>query len=107
MTRVGFRLALTPEKIDEYVTHHAAVWPEMLEALRECGWSNYSLFLDRNDATLFGYFETDNYESALAQMSHLEVNERWQRLMAPFFQSLNGARPDEMFLRLENIFFLP
>jgi L-rhamnose mutarotase len=33
------------------------VWPEMLDALRDAGWHNYSLFL-REDGLLFGYFET-------------------------------------------------
>ena len=55
--RVGFRLQVRPELIDEYRAHHAAVWPEMRDALSRCGWHNYSLFLDA-DGTLFGYFET-------------------------------------------------
>ena len=55
MQRVGFRLQVRPEMMDEYVHRHEQVWPEMLQALRDTGWTNYSLFLDRNDGTLFGY----------------------------------------------------
>ena len=58
MQRVGFRLQVRPEMMDEYVRRHAEVWPDMLQALRETGWTNYTLFLDRSDGTLFGYFET-------------------------------------------------
>ena len=58
MQRVGFRLQVQPSMMDEYVRRHEQVWPEMLDALRETGWTNYSLFLDRSDGTLFGYFET-------------------------------------------------
>ena len=57
ITRVGFRLQVLPDRLDEYRSHHAAVWPDMLDALRRSGWQNYSLFLD-DDGTLFGYFET-------------------------------------------------
>ncbi|MBP7897959.1 MAG: L-rhamnose mutarotase [Candidatus Planktophila sp.] len=107
MERIGFRLALNPSTIDQYVEHHQEVWPEMRVALSENGWHNYSLFIDRNDSTLIGYFETPDLESALDAMAATEVNAKWQNLMAPFFKELNGKRPDEGFLQLENIFYLP
>ena len=78
----------------------------MLAALSQTGWHNYSLFLDRNDASLFGYFETPNLEAALAGMVSTDVNARWQAMMAEFFVELDGLRPDEGFLKLENIFYL-
>ena len=78
----------------------------MLAALSQTGWHNYSLFLDRNDATLFGYFETPNLQAALDGMAATDVNERWQAMMGEFFEELDGRRPDEGFLQLENIFYL-
>lgn len=106
MERVGFRLQLRADMLDEYVEHHKNVWPEMLAALRETGWHNYSLFLDRSDATLIGYFETPDLQAALDGMASKEINEKWQAFMAPFFKELEGKRPDEGFLKLENIFYL-
>ena len=107
MQRVGFRVQLRKDRLDEYVEHHKNVWPEMLAALSETGWHNYSLFLDRDDATLFGYFETPDYEAALAKMATKEVNDRWQAMMSGFFLDTEGRRPDEGFLKLENVFYLP
>ncbi len=106
MERVGFKLKLKKERLDEYVKHHQHVWPEMLSALSQTGWQNYSLFLDRNDATLFGYFETPDLQAALTGMALTDVNARWQNVMADFFEALDGKRPDEGFLHLENIFYL-
>jgi L-rhamnose mutarotase len=106
MERVGFRLKLRKEKLDEYILHHQNVWPEMLDALSETGWHNYSLFLDRSDATLIGYFETPDLQKALDGMAAKDVNERWQAFMADYFEELDGRRPDEGFLKLENIFYL-
>ena len=106
MQRVGFRLQVRPEKMDEYVRRHAEVWPDMLQALRETGWTNYTLFLDRSDGTLFGYFETPDLAAAKAGMAAREVNARWQAEMAPFFIALDGKRPDEGFLQLEDVFYL-
>ena len=42
--RACFLLKVRHEKMDEYKARHAQVWPEMLKALRESGWRNYSLF---------------------------------------------------------------
>ena len=106
MQRVGFRLQIRTEMMDEYIRRHAEVWPDMLQALSETGWSNYSIFLDRADGTLFGYFETPDLAVAKAGMAAREVNERWQADMAPFFIALEGKRPDEGFLMLEQVFFL-
>lgn len=106
MERVAFRLKIKSGLIDEYVARHTAVWPEMLSALEEAGWSNYSLFLDRSDGTLVGYFETLNLERALVKMAKTEVNTQWQAGMAPFFDDLEGKAPDNSFIRLEEVFNL-
>ena len=106
MERVCFRLKVKLATMDEYVRRHAAVWPDMLEALSETGWHNYSLFLDRNDGTLIGYFETPDLEKAKAGMQLKEVNSRWQNEMKEFFEELDGLAPDEGFLRLEEVFYL-
>ena len=74
----------------------------MLAALREAGWSNYSLFL-APDGLLVGYVETDDFEAAQAAMERTDVNARWQAEMAEFFEQ---GRPDHALQRLEEIFHL-
>jgi L-rhamnose mutarotase len=104
--RVGFQLKVKEEKLDEYIKHHEQVWPEMLAALRQAGWHNYSLFV-REDGLLFGYFETpDSLEAAQAKMAATEINTRWQEFMAPYFESANNERADEMFVQLREVFHL-
>lgn len=106
MRRIGFILKVKQERIDEYKLHHTQVWPDMLAALRAAGWHNYSLFL-RADGLLFGYFETpDDLAAASARMAETEVNTRWQEFMAPYFESPDHARPDQMLVELQEIFHL-
>ena len=105
MQRVCFLLKVRPEKIDEYRRRHAAVWPEMLEALRQTGWHNYSLFL-RPDGLLVGYLETPDFERARAGMQQHPVNARWQAEMAPFFESLEGGAADASMMPLSEVFHL-
>ena len=106
MQRVGFRLQLKIDRLDEYIEHHKNVWPEMLNALTETGWHNYSLFLDHSDGTLFGYFETPSYQAALDGMASKDINLRWQELMSNFFVTEDGKRPDQGFLQLLDVFYL-
>ncbi|MCE5306747.1 MAG: L-rhamnose mutarotase [Acidobacteriales bacterium] len=105
MERVCFLLKVKADRLQEYKERHKAVWPDMLAALRETGWQNYSLFL-REDGLLVGYFETPSLEQAVAGMQTKEVNQRWQAQMAPFFENIEGKRPDTGFLRLEEVFYL-
>ena len=102
--RVCFQLQVKPERLAEYRERHAAVWPEMLRALQDTGWHNYSLFV-RDDGLLIGYFETDSLEAAREGMAATEVNARWQAEMGEFFVDLEGA-PDEGFLELTEVFHL-
>lgn len=105
MKRVAFILKVKEEMIEEYKKHHKEVWPEMLNALREAGWSNYSLFM-REDGLLFGYTETPDFEKALATMAEKDVNKRWQEFMAPYFENLGGKHADESMVPLEQVFYL-
>jgi len=106
MERIGFRLQLRMERMDEYVEHHTKVWPEMLAALEKTGWHNYSIFLDRADGSLFLYFETPDLQAAQDGMAAEEVNARWQKFMAPYFLDLGSKNADEGFIALENVFYL-
>ena len=102
--RVCFQLQVRPERIAEYRERHAAVWPEMLRALKDAGWNNYSLFL-REDGLLIGYLETPDLAAAQAGMAATEVNARWQAQMGDFFVDLDGT-PDAGFLQLTEMFNL-
>jgi len=106
MERVCFRLQVRKDRMAEYVERHKAVWPEMLQALRDTGWTNYSIYLDPSDGLLIGYLETPDLEAAKAGMAAREINTKWQADMAPFFEALDGQAPDEGFLRLQEIFYL-
>jgi L-rhamnose mutarotase len=105
MKRVCFVLQVKPECVEEYKRSHREVWPEMLDALRETGWSNYSLFL-RPDGMLVGYLETEDFERARSEMAKREVNKRWQREMVDFFVQPDGSLPDRAMEPLEEVFHL-
>ena len=102
--RVCFQLRINLAKAEEYKMRHTVVWPEMLAALAESGWNNYSLFL-APDGMLIGYLECEDFSRCLELMAATEVNTRWQASMAEFFVGLEGA-PDEGMRPLEEVFHL-
>jgi L-rhamnose mutarotase len=103
MTRYCFTSQVDPRHLDAYRERHAAVWPELLVALRDAGWRNYSLFL-RPDGLLVGFFEADDKDLAQARVAATEANARWQREMSELFAD-DGA-PDEAFEYLPEVFHL-
>jgi L-rhamnose mutarotase len=105
MRRVCFTLQVRPDRLDEYRRRHAAVWPDMLRALRDAGWHEYSLFL-RDDGLLVGHLHTEDLAAAQAAMDATDVNARWQAEMAEYFVELGDARPDTGFVQLEEVFHL-
>ena len=105
MRRYCFLLQVRPALLDEYCARHAHVWPEMLRALSAAGWHRYSLFV-RDDGLLVGYVEATDLAEAQAAMAATDVNARWQAEMGRFFTGLDGRRPDEGLLVLEEIFNL-
>ena len=102
--RICFLLQIRPEKLQEYKQCHTQVWPEMLEALRQTGWRNYSLYL-RPDGLLVGYLEADDFKKACADMQKYPVNARWQAVTSQFFEPMPGAA-DENMIPLEEVFHL-
>ena len=105
--RVCFRSSVQPGLIEEYRRRHAAVWPEMLRALKDAGWNNYSLFLGE-DGLLVGFVECDDFDAVRARMALTEVNARWQAEMATLFDTPDNPdqAPDEGFQVLEEVFNL-
>ena len=99
--RSAFVLRVRPDKIDEYVEAHRSVWPEMLQALKDAGIRNYSIFRDGNQ--VFGYFEADDLEQAARHLGAQAVCTRWQDAMAGL---LEERVPDDGPPALEEIFRL-
>src|SRR4051794_14927647 len=102
--RVCFTLQIRPDRLAEYKERHAAVWPEMLRALRDTGWRDYQLFL-RDDGLLVGTVVVDDLAAAQAAMDATEVSARWEAEMAPFFD-LPAARDGRGKAQLELVFDL-
>jgi L-rhamnose mutarotase len=101
--RVGFTMRLLPGAEAEYRRRHAAVWPEMLAALKAAGARDYSIFIRDDD--LFAYLEVDDFDAFRAAMAATAVNDRWQADMASLIDPLTDPATG-FHRRLDEVFHL-
>lgn len=76
MQRHAFKMFLNAGKEAEYVRRHDAIWPELVTLLKEAGIANYSIFLDRETMTLFGYLERRD-DHRMANLPDDPVMKKW------------------------------
>jgi L-rhamnose mutarotase len=99
---ICFEMTFDVAELEHCIDAHKSVWPEMQQALVQCGWHNYSLFC-RADGLAIGYYETEHvsHQAALEAMRKTEVNARWQETMKRFMAT--KGRPDETQTLLGNL----
>lgn len=84
MERIAFVMRVKPGQEAEYRRRHEGVWPEMLQALKDAGCSNYSIYVKGRD--LFAYMEVADFERLKRQMSANSDAQRWEAHMAPIME---------------------
>ncbi len=71
-----FALVVHPERTQEYDRRHAEPWPEMMRALAEAGFHNYTGFRRGSQVVYYGEFHPD-MATALSAIGATDVNRRW------------------------------
>ena len=84
MAQVGWTARVRPDKVDEYVAQHAAVWPDVLAAITDAGIRNYSTFIF--GTRVFGYYECDDPKQALIDEAKPAAMTRWRDVMHTLFE---------------------
>lgn len=84
--RKAFKMKLYKGQKEEYKKRHNALWPEMKEMIHEYGGSNYSIFLDEETMTLFGYIELED-EEKWDESASTEICQKWWDYMADIMET--------------------
>ncbi len=82
----GFKMKLYPGQEAEYEKRHNELWPEMVDMIHAYGGKNYSIFLDKETLTLFGYIEIEN-EELWSQSADTIINRKWWDFMADIMET--------------------
>ena len=109
MKRYGMVIEVREDKIDEYKKLHAAVWPGVLDMIKQCNIRNYSIYLRQLDDGrhyLFSYFEYTggDFAADMATMAADPVTQRWWSVCKPCQQPLADRAGDEWWSDMEEVF---
>ena len=102
--RYGQVIGVTPGKLEEYKKLHSAVWPKVLEMIKECNIENYSIYY--MNGLLFSYYEYtgDNYEADMAKMAADPETQRWWSFTDPCQKPLETRAEGEVGAKVEEEF---
>ncbi len=104
MEQIAFRMQLNPGQAAEYERRHDAIWPELVSLLKETGISDYSIFLDEFDGSLFAVLRRAEGHR-MDQLPAHEAMRRWWAHMADIMATNPDGSPVSVALR--RVFHLP
>ena len=106
MRRFGSVIRLRPEKRDEYLALHAAVWPGVEARLTASNVRNYTIFV-RGDM-LIGYYEYvgEDYAADMAAVAADPETKRWWSATDPCQERLPDAADGEQWSVLTEVWHL-
>lgn len=79
MAKFAWKGSVLEGKLEEYVRRHDAIWPEMVQVLKEAGVRNYTIWNTGDE--LFGYYECDDIDTAARIQAESKVVAIWGEYM--------------------------
>jgi L-rhamnose mutarotase len=106
VVRLASVIGIPAENVEEYERLHSAVWPAVLERLRESHMTNYSIY--RYGELLFSYLEYtgDDLDADNAATAANEATQEWWAVCEPLQRPLPDRVPGEWWKLLPEVFHL-
>ena len=106
MKRMCRVIKIKPEIIPEYRRIHAAVWPEILEAIAKSNVKNYTIFLRESENLLISYWEYhgSNYAKDMDDIKKAPHMQEWWNMTDPMQTPLKSRGTDEWWAGAEEVF---
>lgn len=104
METIAFKMKLLPGNAKEYQKRHDDIWPELAQALKNAGISNYRIFLDSDSNNLFAVMDQTDAR-LVAGLRDLPIMQKWWDSMAPLMQTAADNEP--ITTPLDCVFYLP
>ena len=102
--RIAFRMILYPGHAAEYEKRHDEIFPELADALKQAGISDYTIWHDPESNHLFGILtRTDDH--TMDALPDTEIMKRWWAHMADIMETDENNVPTQ--IPLKQVFLLP
>jgi L-rhamnose mutarotase len=102
--QIAFRMNLFPGKAAEYRKRHDEIYPELAQAPKDAGVSDYSIWLDAEANHLFGIL-TRSDTHTMDALPDTEIVKRWWAFMADIMATDADNVPVQ--IPLKRVFLLP
>lgn len=102
--QIAFRMTLFPGRAAEYRKRHDNIFPELSQALKDAGISDYSIWLDAESNHLFGIL-TRSDDHTMDRLPETEVMQRWWAHMSDLMATDADNVP--VSIPLKRVFLLP
>ena len=103
MSRIAFKMQLFKGFEEEYKKRHDEIWPDLVALLKETGISDYSIFLDEKDYSLFGVLKVEN-EKDLEDLPAKPVMQKWWAYMSDIMETNEDLSP--VSIPLTEVFYM-
>jgi L-rhamnose mutarotase len=100
MRRGLLSLVIDPDRAAAYGALHADPWPELIEALSDSGFREYSGFRSGAHVVYHGEFYPD-MRAAFARMAEHEVDARWAAALSGIITTIRG--PDGWLITADEV----
>ena len=93
--------------IAEYEAYHKAVWPEILQSIKEAGITDLQIYrLGNRMCMILEATDDFSFEKKTAMDTANPKVQEWEALMWKYQQALPMAKPGEKWMLMEKIFQL-
>ena len=103
MQRVAFKMKLFKGCEAEYKKRHELLWPELKVLLQNSGIKEYSIFLDEETNSLFGYLTIEDINK-LDELPNEPVMKKWWTYMKDIMETNEDHSP--VSVALKEVFYL-
>ena len=104
MDRVAFKMRLLPGNEVEYQKRHDEIWPELTALLKQAGIYEYSIFLDPETNSLFGFLKAEDTTQLDSLPAHA-IMQKWWAYMSDIMATYPDHSPISQ--PLKEVFYLP
>ena len=104
MERIAFKMRLIPGNEVEYQKRHDEIWPELTKLLKQAGICEYSIFLDQETDSLFGFLKAGD-RNELDNLPARAIMQKWWAYMSDIMVTNPDHSP--VSTPLKEVFYLP
>jgi L-rhamnose mutarotase len=106
MKRFGQTIHLRPEVEAEYRKIHVKIWPEIEDAIRKSGITNYSIYL--KDGIMFAYYEysgpMDEFDARMEALANAPRMREWWDITESMQIPVETRAKGEWWANMEEVF---